>query len=349
MRVLHLLSTPAWSGPAENVALLALEQRELGHEVSIAVDRKRGWTRAEEPIVPRIQALGLLDEGGMELSVKSTPFGIFRDVRLLRRREVDVVHCHFSHAHFLCQFGLPPGAVLVRSVHFPSSLRRYVPRADAYTLFSRGDAARLRGRRVVVLPALVGPEFRPPADISDLRRQLGIGGEPLVGMISNFQPSRRHDLGLRAFALLRHVRPAAHLAIVGDGDLEQEIRAQVREMGLSPAVTFAGYQQGAAFVRWVQSLDEVWLLGLGHDWSGRAAAQARACGVRVVAVDEGGLGELADALARSPTPEDVRDASLSGLRVARAFQSNEQIACAVLALYEQLLLGRSRLPRALES
>ncbi len=349
MRVLHLLSTPAWSGPAENVALLALEQRKLGHEVNVAVDRKRGWDRAEEPVVPRIQALGLLDEGGLELSVKSTPFGVLRDIRLLRRREVDVVHCHFSHAHFLCRMGLAPGAALVRSIHFPSSLRRYVPRADAYTLFSRGDAARLRGRRVVVLPTLVGPEFCPPAAVADLRRELGIGGEPLVGMISNFQRSRRHDLGLRAFALLRHVRPAAHLVIVGDGELEQEIRARVQEMGLSPAVTFAGYRQGADFVRWVQALDEAWLLGLGHDWSARAAAQARACGVRVVAVDEGGLGELADALARLPTPEGVRDASLSGLRVARAFLSNEQIARAVVALYEELLHGRSGLPRALES
>ena len=59
---------------------------------------------------------------------------------------------------------------------------------------------------------------------------------------------------------------------------------------------FAGYQEGPAFVRWLQALDEVWILGLGNDWSGRAAAQARACGVRVVAVREGALERLADAV-----------------------------------------------------
>ena len=41
MRILHLLASPFFSGPAENVALLALAQARLGHEVRVAVDRKR--------------------------------------------------------------------------------------------------------------------------------------------------------------------------------------------------------------------------------------------------------------------------------------------------------------------
>ena len=73
MRILHLLSTPFWSGPAENVALLALAQRALGHEATVAVDRLRTRVGSEEPVIPRLQALGpgLLDEGGLQLSVKS--------------------------------------------------------------------------------------------------------------------------------------------------------------------------------------------------------------------------------------------------------------------------------------
>ncbi|HMK72392.1 MAG TPA: glycosyl transferase family 1, partial [Myxococcaceae bacterium] len=39
MRVLHLLSSPVFSGPAEAVALLAGAQRRAGAEVSVAVDR----------------------------------------------------------------------------------------------------------------------------------------------------------------------------------------------------------------------------------------------------------------------------------------------------------------------
>src|SRR5439155_19175885 len=96
-------------------------------------------------------------------------------------------------------------------------------------------------------------------------------------------------------------RPTARLVLTGDGELEPELRSIVSALGLEGSVTFAGYQRAESFVRWLQALDEVWVLGLGNDYSGRAAAQARACGVKVVAVDEGALASLADALVPAPT------------------------------------------------
>jgi L-malate glycosyltransferase len=335
MRILHLLASPFWSGPAENVALLALAQREAGHEVGVAVDRRRSEVVSEEPAVPRLRALGLLDQGGLELSVKSPPWSVWRDMRRLRAREVDVVHSHFTHDHLIARWGRPRGAVLIRSVHAPRSLRRSLPFADAYTVPSSSVIARLVGRRVRVLPPLVDPSFTPAEDREGLRRELGLHGAPLVGMVSTFQASRRHGLGVEAFARLRQKHGGARLVLVGDGALREPVREQVRALGLEDAVTFAGYQQGESFVRWLRALDEVWVLGLGNDWSGRAAAQARACGVRVVAVPEGHLSSLADALVEELTPEAVVEASESGTRALVAHPSNARIALDVLALYEQ--------------
>lgn len=342
MRILHLLASPFFSGPAENVALLAQAQREAGHEVTVAVDRRRKDVPAEEPAVPRFQALGLLDEGGLELSVKSPPWSMWSDLRRLRARSVDVVHSHFSHDHLLARWGRPRGAVLVRSLHAPRSLRASLPAADAYTVPASALLLRLqeKGKTVEVLPALVDARFHPAADREALRRELGLTGVPLLGMVSTFQPSRRHAVGVEAFALYRRQHPGARFVLVGDGALLEETRRQVTERGLSDAVTFAGYQQGDAFVRWLQALDEVWLLGLGNDWSARAAAQARACGVRVVAVEEGALPDLADARVASPTPEVVVAAALSGRRAPVAHPSNARIASDVLALYERARRGR---------
>jgi glycosyltransferase involved in cell wall biosynthesis len=335
MRIVHLLASPFWSGPAENVALLALAQREAGHEVTVAVDRRRKEVAAEEPAVPRFEALGLLDEGGLELSVKSPPWGVWRDMRRLRARSVDVVHAHFTHDHLVARWGRPRGAVLIRSVHAPRSLRSSLPYADAYTVPASSVITRLLGRRVRVLPPLVDPRFRPAEDQEALRRELGLTGSPLVGMVSTFQASRRHTLGVEAFARLRRTHAGARLVLVGDGELVEAVRQQVRSLGLEEAVSFAGYQQGEAFVRWLQALDEVWVLGLGNDWSARAAAQARACGVLVVAVGEGNLPALADVLVEELTPEAVATASESGARALVAHPSNVRIAAEVLALYEQ--------------
>jgi hypothetical protein len=96
-----------------------------------------------------------------------------------------------------------------------------------------------------------------------------------------------------------------------------------------------GYQSGVDFVRHLQALDEVWLLGLGNDWSARAAAQARACGVRVIAVDEGALADFADVVVE-PSAEALVSASRSGARREFRVESPASIAARVLEFYERL-------------
>ena len=279
MRVLHLLASPFYSGPAELVARLAEAQRALGHDVTVAVDRKRAGGAAEEPSAPVFSAMGMLDEG-LELSAHSTVPALLRDVRALSTRRVDVVHSHFSHDHLLARFGRPKNAALVRSIHAARSLRWSLPRADAFTVPAPGLLQKIRNRPVMVLPALVGPEFRPPVDRLALRAQLGLVGSPLIGMVSTFQPSRRHSVAVAALALLQRRRPEARLVLLGDGVLQPRVRAQVSAERLGDHVAFVGYRSGGEYARYVQALDEVWILGLGNDWSGRAAAQARACGDR---------------------------------------------------------------------
>lgn len=328
MKILHLLASPFFTGPAEVMTQLSLAQRALGHDVRIAVDRKRVTTTSEELIVPRLEPMGLLCQSPLELSVKSSPLAMLRDVRALHGESVDVVHCHFSHDHAIARLGRPRGARLVRSIHAPRSVRWAMPKADGFTVPMDSLARRLLGQRVFVLPALVGPEFVPTTDRAALRRELGLPEGRVVGMVSTFQLSRRHEVGLAAFAGLRLKNPDATLVLVGDGPRETELKQRAGE-----GVRFVGYQAGQAFVRHLQAFDEVWILGLGNDWSARAAAQARACGVRVVAVDEGALTKYADATVE-PTPEALAEVALRPERRELPLETPESIARRVLAFYE---------------
>lgn len=327
MKILHLLASPSFTGPAEVVTQLALAQRALGHQVSVAVDRKRTAHTSEELIVPRLEPLGLLSAAPLELSVKSNPFAMLRDVITLRAQEVDVVHAHFSHDHTIAWLGKPKGARVIRSVHAPRSIRWAMPRADGFTVPMDSLARGLLGQRMLVLPALVGPEFAPPADRAALRRELGLPEGRLVGMVSTFQASRRHELGLAAFAALRANQEEATLVLVGDGPLQAQLQARAGE-----GVRFVGYQSGPSFVRYLQAFDEVWLLGLGNDWGARAAAQAHACAVRVVAVDEGALVRYADAIVE-PTVESLLAGALRTDRREYALESPEAIARRVVDFY----------------
>lgn len=333
MKIVHLLATPFFSGPSELVVQLALGQRDEGHQVWVVCDRLRQKTSAEELLLPHLERERLLAPVSVELSVKSAPLGLMRDVRQLRRTQVEVVHCHLSHDHWLGWLGRPPGALLVRSFHTPRSLRGLRPPAEAATAYSSGALTTLDMSLSVVLRPAVDPAFAPPHERKRLQAELGFEG-PVLGMVSTFQPSRRHSLGLEAFARLARKSLTAQFVLLGDGQLEPALRRQVEALGLANRVRFAGYQGGDAFRRWLQSLDEVWVLGLGNDFSARAAAQARACGARVLAVDEGALGEYADVTVAARIEDIVENALAPGrrsLEVAR----RAQVAREVLALYER--------------
>lgn len=334
MKILHLLASPFFTGPAETVTQLALAQRALGHDVHVAVDRKRTETTSEELIVPRLEALGLLTAASLELSVKSNPFTMLRDVVTLRGLAVDVVHSHFSHDHTLARLGRPKGATLVRSLHAPRSVRWTMPAADGFTVPMHSLGRKLLGKKVLVLPALVDARFTPAVDRAALRRELGLPPNGrLLGMVSTFQPSRRHQLGLEAFAQRLARDPSLQFLMVGDGELATSLKAQANELG--DAVHFVGYQSADAFIRHLQVLDEVWILGLGNDWSARAAAQARSCGVRVVSVDEGDLARYADELVE-PTVESLVAGSEAASHSEVTLESPASIATRVVDFYRHL-------------
>ena len=336
MRILHLLSSPVWSGPAEPVALLAEAQRALGHAVSVAIDATRPGTGTEEPAAPRLEALGLLDSRGLRLCTRDGAAGVWRDARRLGTLEADVVHTHFSHDHWVAALSGHRG-VRVRSFHAARSRRAFGPRARAYTV---PTAALGQGLRCpwMVLPPLVAPGFRPPADRAALQASLGLGA-PVIGMVSTFQPSRRHALALDAFRRIRTRAPGSTLVLVGDGRLEPALRAQVEALGLDAQVRFAGYQAGEALVRWMQAFDELWVLGLGNDEAGRPAAQGRAVGARVVGVDEGALSAWVDAVVAGPTAEALAGVALLGTRRTVTLPEARSVAGALLELYARAGAG----------
>ena len=123
--------------------------------------------------------------------------------------------------------------------------------------------------------------------------------------------------------------------LLGDGVLEPQIRAAAHTAGLEEAIRFPGYQRGPQFARWLQALDELWVLGLGNDWAGRTALQARACGVRVVAARVGALPRWADAVLDAVTRGALVAVALTGERRSVVLPDVDGVAREVLSLYQR--------------
>lgn len=289
MRVLELLSSAWWTGPAEPVASLALALRARGHAVDVAVETAR-----EGNLVERLRALGLTGPEGLALSSKSGPLAYLRDLRRLGAlaRGYDVLHANFSHDHVLALMALRrrAGRRVVRTVHSARSLReqaaqRVAHRAsDGLVAVCEAHARALEERfrippeRILATRGAVDAAiFRPGG--SDLRPELGVpAGAPVAGLVARIKPGRGHDDLVDAFRIVADRLPDARLVLVGRGEGEEAIRVRIAHRGLQRQVVFAGYRTGPELAAAYRTLDVVVLLAEGNDGTCRALLEGMASG-----------------------------------------------------------------------
>jgi glycosyltransferase involved in cell wall biosynthesis len=134
-----------------------------------------------------------------------------------------------------------------------------------------------------------------PRDRRQARQELRLRSEaPLVLFVGNLEPRKQVDLLLRALGYVRRSLPEAGLAIVGSGasagadDQTAYLQQFSVELGLRPAVHFAGAVDAEDLLRWYAAAD-VFALPSSSEAQGIVALEAMACGLPVVASAVGGL------------------------------------------------------------
>jgi L-malate glycosyltransferase len=128
--------------------------------------------------------------------------------------------------------------------------RMIAPVASAMIAVSPEDA-----RRMVELERIPHDKIRiirngigaiTSGDPQKLRRELRIDDEtPIVGVIASLRPEKRIDLLLDAAGLMARDGRAFHVAILGDGPLGDDLRAQAENGGIGERVSFLGYRSDA--------------------------------------------------------------------------------------------------------
>ncbi|TVR06208.1 MAG: glycosyltransferase [Spirochaetaceae bacterium] len=121
-----------------------------------------------------------------------------------------------------------------------------------------------------------------------LRAQLGLSdGDVLLICVARFVPQKAHDDLLHTLALLNN--PAVHLALVGEGPLEAELRSVVDRLGVSGRVSFLGPRDDVPAL-----LSAADLFVLASRWEGlsKALLEALAAGLPCVATAVEGTEEV---------------------------------------------------------
>ncbi len=311
--------------------------------------------------------------------------------RIVIEGDYDVVHVHTPIAAFVTRFALRsiPKAerpVIIYTAHgfhfyegqsfvghmvFRTMERMAAPWTDFLVTINREDYKAARGfrhidpERVRWIPGIgVDVDRFSPAEVSAeqadaIRRELDVPSDAfMLTMIAEFSPVKRHVHLLEALSYVRD--PRVIVTFVGQGDLEEEIRRKVTELGLDDRVRWAGFRHD---IPAVLAASNALTLVSAREGLPRSVLEAMAMGKPIIGTrtrgitdavgDEAGwlvskddAHELADAIeAAAANPADVDQRGAAARIRAREHYSVSEVLGDYEALYEEARALKAALPQ----
>ncbi len=232
-------------------------------------------------------------------------------VRLIRKLDIQIVHCHGYGA---TTFGRMAGAlckvpVIVQEHMIDAKIPPYQRLADfllaplttSAVAVSQAVARFMRDRRFIPAHKLSVVYNTIPADYcreysaeekAAIRRRLGLPEDrPLIGIIGRLDPIKGHEDFLAAAARIREAHPRAFFVVAGDGELRQRLEQRAGELGLEEHIAFLGHRDDIMDITAVLAV----FVSCSHsEGLPMAHAEAMVLGVPVVATAVGGVPEIVE-------------------------------------------------------
>ena len=287
MRVLEAI-TPSRIGGAEvYVTNFCRELKQLGAEIELFCPSGR-------PFVDYAAERGL-SAITWKTHGKLDPVTVIRLARLMKSRNIDVIHTHLSTASLLGAFAATlAGKRSVAHVHGLNSATCF-RRSSAVIAVSEAVKRHLVGqglpeRKIHVVHNGVDISRFEPQNKTEAKCKFGYDADKqLFGVFGRLSSEKGQRVAIEAMFLVARECPNAELILAGEGKDADELHEAAKALGIADNVCFAGFVPD---VRGLMSACDAIVVPSLREGFGLAAVEAMALGRPVVASLTGGLDEI---------------------------------------------------------
>ena len=225
----------------------------------------------------------------------------FVDNFFKEHHDYDIIHCHMANAAFLYLKYAKKYGIKIRIVHshqnkyadILSHAIRNVPLvkiglryANTYFACSKlaGDFLFKKKKYYLVNNAIDGKRFRyDPVMRNKMRKELGISdGCFLIGNVGRYCPQKNQRFLVDVFCLVSE-KIDSKLLLIGEGDLEKELREHIKELGIEDKVIM--HHPVDNVEDYYQAMDMFVLPSL-YEGLGIVNIEAQACGLKTIVSDK---------------------------------------------------------------
>ncbi len=285
--------------------------------VAVHIVRGLNRQRFEPAVISFTGRLGcdldsLLEDAGVEVLYLGKQPGFdhrmyYRLPPVLKECRPDIVHTHLHVLRYALPFLLLcTKSSLLHTVHNLAEreieprlrwLQRYALNHGVVPVAVAEEVAislrRLYGiHRCQVIPNGIPTDryARPKIPCKEWRAREGFGeNDALFVCVARFAPQKNHALLLRAFAQGPASEANAHLVLVGEGILREQLEMQTKNLGLASQIHFLGLRSDIPDV--LNAMD-VFVLSSDYEGNPLSVMEAMAAGLPIVSTAAGGVPDL---------------------------------------------------------
>lgn len=332
MNIVYILTGMGMGGAERQVCDLADQITSLGHQVTII-----GLT-GKQLVKPQSDTVKVV-----MLSMKKNPLGFlsayFAAIHLIRQLDPDIIHAHMFHANIFARLLriLSPSSKLVCTAHSSNEggrLRMAAYRATNFLSHFNSNVSQeaveafiekgaFKPEQITAVPNGINTNLfiKNSEAGTDIRKNLHLPHDQLIFIaIGRLSYAKDYPNLLAAFAAVSREIPSAQLLIVGQGELEPDLRQQVAALGLIDKIHFLGLRRD---IPALLNAADIFVLSSRYEGLPLCIGEAMACERFVVATDCGGVAEVMGDTGILVPPQNSE--ALAEKMLAAATKTPEQI------------------------